>query len=88
MAQCRFEFPVTSQPHGLVTQIRSHVGNAGGRFDGAESGSFALPTPVGTFRGTWEIIGRSIVVEVTDKPFFVPCSAIESRLADYVRGAG
>lgn len=89
MAQCRFEFAISGDSQRVVDQVRSHVGQAGGRFDGsAGSGTFSLPTPIGAFEGTWSVVGQSIVIEVTTKPFFVPCSAIESRLADYVRDVG
>jgi hypothetical protein len=40
---------------------------------------------VGDFRGTYSISGQTIFLEVADKPFFVPCGAIEARLAAYVK---
>jgi hypothetical protein len=63
------------------------VGRAGGSFVGSnEEGTFSLPTRVGTFRGTYEVIGNTLVIAVSGKPFFVPCGAIEAKLAEYVRG--
>jgi hypothetical protein len=88
MSTCRFEFDFPGKAEALVETIRSHVFKAGGNMTGSErEGSFLLSTPVGTFSGTYEVSGQTIVLEVGDKPFFVPCSAIESRLAEYIRGA-
>lgn len=88
MAVCRFEFEFTVSGETLVERIRTHVHKVGGSFVGSASdGSFHLPTPVGEFKGYYQVSGRVILLEVTDKPFFVPCSAIESTLRDYVKGA-
>lgn len=84
MSKCKFEFPLPGSKTDALSEIRSHVSGAGGTFG---EGEFALPTPVGTFRGRYEVVGESIVVDVTHKPVFVPCSAIESRLSHYVKGA-
>lgn len=58
---------------------------SGGRFEGsAADGSFSLPTPVGAFEGRYSIDKNVIWVEVSEKPFFVPCSAIEAKLGEIV----
>lgn len=86
MSLCRFQFDFRGTGESLVETIRSHVGRAGGEFLGsATEGRFSLSTPVGAFRGTYSIAGQTIFLEVADKPFFVPCGAIEARLAAYVK---
>ncbi|HEY7696815.1 MAG TPA: hypothetical protein VIE88_00290 [Vicinamibacteria bacterium] len=86
MSLCRFQFDFRGTGESLVENIRSHVGRAGGEFLGsATEGTFSLSTPVGAFRGTYWIAGQTIFLEVADKPFFVPCGAIEARLAAYVK---
>jgi hypothetical protein len=86
LSLCRFQFAFTGTGESLVAKIRSHVGRAGGEFLGsATEGTFTLGTPVGVFRGTYSIAGQTIFLEVADKPFFVPCGAIETRLAAYVK---
>ena len=83
---CKFQFEFRGTGESLVENIRAHVGRAGGELAGsAASGSFSLSTPVGAFRGDYTISGQTIFLEVADKPFFVPCGAIEARLAAYVR---
>lgn len=88
MPPCRFEFPFPGRADVLVETIQRHVARAGGSFDGsAAEGTFALSTPIGKFRGTYVVSGQTIVLEVRDRPFFVPCSAIETKLGEYIRDA-
>jgi hypothetical protein len=83
---CKFQFEFRGTGESLVENIRAHVVRAGGELTGsATSGSFSLSTPVGAFRGDYTISGQTILLEVADKPFFVPCGAIEARLAAYVK---
>ncbi len=86
MSQCSFKFDFKGTGESLVATIRSHVSRAGGELTGsATDGAFSLPTPIGTFRGTYAISGQTIFLEVLEKPFFVPCGSIEARLAAYVK---
>jgi hypothetical protein len=85
---CRFEFDFNVSSETLVSRIRAHVHKAGGSFLGSASdGTFNLSTPVGDFKGYYQISGGTILLEITDKPLFVPCSAIEAKLHDYVNRA-
>ena len=86
MSLCKFQFNFTGTSESLVENIRSHVGRAGGDLTGSATvGTFSLSTPVGAFRGTYTVSGQTIFLEVVDKPFFVPCGAIEARLGAYVK---
>ena len=88
MSHCRFEFTFHVSGSSLVGTIRSHVEQAGGTFEGSdEAGTFFLPTPVGDFRGRYTVSASTITIDVDEKPFFVPCSAIETRLRQYVEDA-
>jgi hypothetical protein len=83
---CKFQFEFRGTGEALVENIRSHLVRAGGDLTGsATAGVFSLSTPVGAFRGDYTISGQTIFLEVADKPFFVPCGAIEARLAAYVK---
>jgi hypothetical protein len=88
MSQCRFHFDFEGSGESLVEKIRARLAGAGGTLTGsAEEGAFSLSTPVGQFRGTYRVEVRTIVLEVSDKPFFVSCGAIEATLSQYVKGA-
>lgn len=86
MSVCRFQFEFSGSGTALVEAIRSQMLNAGGQFEGSHAdGRFVLPTPVGAFEGSYLIDNSTIWVEVDEKPFFVPCSAIEAKLLEIVR---
>ena len=86
MSDCRFQFEFPGTALALIETLRTKVTAAGGSFDGSdEVGGFSLPTPVGQFGGDYSIQGQTIRLEVTTKPIFVPCSAIESKLEELVR---
>ena len=86
MSLCRFDFEFHCESASLVRTMQTHVVGAGGILAGtAAEGTFSLPTPIGVFEGTYRVEGRVIAIEVLEKPFFLPCSVIESRLRQYVR---
>jgi hypothetical protein len=86
MAKCRFRFEFRGPGESLLDTIRLHLERAGGEISGeVTEGRFSLPTPIGAFRGTYSVSGQIIFLDLTDKPFVVPCRAIESRLAAYVK---
>jgi len=86
LSECRFQFDFRGSAHALVDRVRAKMTAAGGRFDGSDtSGDFHLPTPVGAFEGAYSIDDNVIWIDVREKPFFVPCSAIESKLSDLIK---
>lgn len=86
MSECRFQFRFPGSATALTEKIQAKMTASGGQFDGSPAdGNFSLPTPVGTFVGSYTIDKNTIWVEVSDKPFFVPCSAIEAKLGEIVR---
>ncbi len=88
MSECRFQFEFPGSAAVLVETIRSKIADAGGQFEGSPTvGHFSLPTPVGAFNGSYTIDKNTIWIEVTEKPIFVPCSAIESKLNAIVKTA-
>ncbi len=86
MSECRFQFEFPGSGTALVEKIRAKMTDAGGQFEGSPAaGHFSFPTPVGEFDGSYTIDKNTIWVEVTDKPIFVPCSAIEAKLIAIVK---
>jgi hypothetical protein len=86
MAKCRFRFEFQGSGESLLDTIRLHLERAGGEISGeVREGRFSLPSPIGAFRGTYSVSGQTILLDLVEKPFVVPCRAIESRLASYVK---
>lgn len=78
-AACHFKVSFSGSAQDLVDRARQKVQGAGGTFDGdAGSGSFSVPTPLGHVQGDYQISGQALTVNITKKPFLIPCSAIES----------
>ena len=89
MSACQFDFSLSVESARLLRALRADFARFGGAVTGDEGpggfGEFALPTPLGTFSGTYEVSTPtpgmcSLHIEVDEKPMFVPCSAIEEHL--------
>lgn len=97
MSACRFDYRLAVEPGSLLRALRADFARFGGTLSGDEGpggfGEFSLPTPLGTFSGTYEVSTPTpgvcaIHIEVDEKPMFVPCSAIEEHLARRLEKAG
>jgi len=52
------------------------------------SGSLTINLPIGgSIRGSWKIDGKSIAVEIKQRPSIVSCGQIESKLQDAILDA-
>lgn len=78
---CKFQLPFSEPVEDALQKARSAVESQNGIFNGdVQSGDFEL-TVFGNFiKGNYTIEGQVLNLEVTDKPFFVPCAMIESFL--------
>ena len=53
-----------------------------------QGGSFSIPLPIGgTISGSYEVVGKSITVSISQRPFVVSCGMIESKLQDLILDA-
>lgn len=89
MSACRFDFQLAVESGKLLEALRADFARFGGTVSGGEGaggfGEFSLPTPLGSFSGTFEVVsdvggGCAFRINVDEKPMFVPCSAIEEHL--------
>ena len=78
---CKFNFPFTEPAESAVGKARAAVESQNGIFDGdTNSGKFEVTVFGNTIKGNYSVMGQTLLLEITDKPFFVPCSTIESFL--------
>jgi hypothetical protein len=85
MAKHSFSANFTGSAEDTTAKAKAAIEKAGGKFNGDhKKGDFSLPTPAGTVKGTYTITGPSFAVEITDKPFVVPGSAIESQVRKFL----
>ncbi|MGK3991629.1 hypothetical protein WME99_51760 [Sorangium sp. So ce136] len=89
MAKHSFSVPFSGSSQDIVAKAKSAIEKAGGQFSGSEGtgGDFSVPTPAGTVKGTYAIEAQSFSVKITDKPFIVPGSAIESQVRKFLEKA-
>ena len=86
MAECTFSIPFEGTAVDLKAKIETAVVQAKGTFEGdASAGKFSLPTPLGQIKGSYNMNDASpINIQVSEKPFFVSCKQIESKLMEYL----
>lgn len=78
---CKFEIPFSESASIAVEKARTAVESQNGIFNGDEqSGNFDVNVFGNNIKGEYSITGQVLHLDITDKPFFVPCSMIESFL--------
>lgn len=78
---CKFEIPFSEDVNQALEKARNAVESQNGVFTGdTSSGNFELNVFGNFIKGNYSIAGQLLNLEITDKPFFVPCNMIESYL--------
>lgn len=78
---CNFSIPFSGNADTILAKAKSTVQGQGGDFDGdANSGDFTVSVFGNKIVGNYTVNGQVLNINITDKPFMVPCSAIESFL--------
>jgi hypothetical protein len=79
---CNFNIPFSGSAAIIVQKARATVESQGGTFNGDEnSGNLNVSFFGNTIVGSYIINGHALNVIISEKPFIVPCSTIESFLA-------
>jgi hypothetical protein len=88
MAKHSFSVNFPGAAQEVIAKAKGAIEKAGGKLGGDEKkGDFSVPTPAGTVKGVYTITGQSFAVDITDKPFVVPGSAIESQVRKFIEKA-
>jgi hypothetical protein len=81
MSACNFTVPFTKDTTEILDKAKRTVESQGGTFTGdTTAGNFNVSVFGNTIVGTYVVEGQSLNIDITDKPFLVPCSMIESFL--------
>lgn len=81
MSACNFKLSFNESPLTAVTKAKAAVESQNGIFNGDEhSGNFEVTIFGNTIKGNYQVEGQILNLTITDKPFIVPCSMIESFL--------
>jgi hypothetical protein len=85
MAAHSFSVTFTGPALDTLTKARSAIEKQGGTLKGDDAkGDFVVSTPAGKVKGTYAISGQTFTLNITDKPFIVPMSAIETQVRKFV----
>jgi hypothetical protein len=85
---CSFTIPFTGSPVDVLTRAKSAVLNQGGAFQGNEnSGAFEVTVFGSAIRGSYQVAGQNLNINIDSKPFFVPCNTIEGFLRNQISGS-
>lgn len=78
---CEFSLPFSGTADAVLAKAKRAVEGQGGNFNGdAAGGDFSVSVFGNKIVGNYTVSGQTMRVNITDKPFMVPCSAIESFL--------
>jgi hypothetical protein len=81
---CNFSLPITSDPQTALAKARKAVQSQGGTFEGdTNNGNFSVSVFGNTIAGSYTVNGSELAIIISEKPFLLPCPAIES----YLKGA-
>lgn len=82
---CKFSLTFNESAETAVVKAKAAVESQSGTFNGdTNSGEFDVNVFGNNIKGKYFVSGQSLDIEITDKPFFVPCSMIESYLVKQI----
>lgn len=85
MAACNFTIPFSGEAETIMNKAKKAVEGQGGNFTGdIVSGNFDVTLFGNTIAGSYSVNGQNLEVIISDKPFMIPCNAIESFLAKQI----
>lgn len=81
MSTCNFSIPFSGPAENVLAKAKAAVESQNGDFSGdVNSGSFQVSVIGNVIRGNYNVSAQTLNLMITDKPFLVPCSTIESFL--------
>lgn len=82
---CDFSLPFSGTPEDVLAKARKAVEGQGGNFSGdTNRGDFHVSVFGNKIVGNYTVSGQTLQINITDKPFMVPCSAIEGFLKNQI----
>lgn len=83
MASCNFTVPFSGPAVDILDKAHETIKSQNGTFTGDETtGCFDVSIFGNTVKGSYTVHGQNLEIEITEKPFLVPCSMIESFLVN------
>jgi len=81
MSTCNFSIPFTGKAETILAKAKAAVESLNGNFSGdINSGNFEVSVFANSIKGHYNVSGQNLSLTITDKPFLIPCSTVESFL--------
>lgn len=81
MSDCNFKIAFTAPVEEINAKAKKFIEGQGGTLTGdLQSGSFKLSVFGNDIAGNYTVEGNEMAIEITEKPFLIPCNMIESAL--------
>ena len=81
MSACTFSIPFSGEAETILNKAKATIESQNGNFSGdTTSGNFDVTVFANTIKGTYNVVGKNLNLTITEKPFLIPCSTIESFL--------
>lgn len=78
---CKFSVTFSEPVESAVLKAKNAVESQSGIFNGdVNRGEFEVTVFGNNIKGNYTVEGQILNIEITDKPFFVPCNMIETFL--------
>ncbi|MBS1495893.1 MAG: hypothetical protein JSU03_09795 [Bacteroidetes bacterium] len=78
---CNFNIPFAGSATIILQKAKTAVESQGGNFTGDESaGNFNVSIFGNLIVGSYSVAGQQLNLLISEKPFMIPCSTIESFL--------
>jgi hypothetical protein len=82
MSDCKFSIPFQGTSTEVLVKAKTAVEKQGGQFNGDDnSGNFEVSVFGNSIAGSYEVAEQQLHITIHNKPFIIPCNAIESFLA-------
>ena len=88
MANCQpFRIKINGQLQAALDRAKKRIEAEGGKLVGdTRSGSFVGASPVGEIKGSYEMIGSTATVNITDRPWLAGCKTIQNKINEFFNG--
>ena len=81
MSMCNFSIPFSGNAESILAKAKAAIESQNGDFTGdVNSGNFEVSVFANSIKGYYNVSGQILSLTITDKPFLIPCTAIESLL--------
>ncbi len=81
MSACNFTIPFSKSVTEILEKAKKTIESQNGTFTGDENaGNFDVSIFGNTVIGSYSVNGQNLNIDITEKPFLVPCNMIESYL--------